>query len=84
MNTGFFAVSLCNVQPPFRRRVGMRLVEMLVTTTCAENAKAKWFGEFEMGRKSFWMERMPSSKAGGLLVGDAVTITLDVQFIKER
>jgi len=37
-----------------------------------------------ISRKDFGLTWNAALEAGGLLVGDAVTITLDVQFIKER
>ena len=36
-----------------------------------------------ISRKDFGLTWNAALEAGGLLVGDAVTITLDVQFIKE-
>jgi len=37
-----------------------------------------------ISRKDFGLTWNAALEAGGLLVGDAVTITLDVQFIEER
>ena len=41
-------------------------------------------GKTKIKRKDFGLTWNAALEAGGLLVGDAVTITLDVQFIKER